>query len=150
MKILVVNGPNLNNLCIRDESHYGSESLSDVITTIEKFSKELGVETNFFQSNSEGELVSFIQKEASSSDGIVINAGALTHYGLSLKDSLIDAKIPLVEVHISNIHQREKYRRTSVVESVAIGQVAGFGTSGYLYAIELLIHYLENAIEVSK
>ena len=150
MKILVVNGPNLNNLGKRDESHYGSESFRDVITTIEKFSKELGVETIFFQSNSEGELVSFIQKEASSSDGIVINAGALTHYGLSLKDSLIDAKIPLVEVHISNIHQREKYRRTSVVESVAIGQVAGFGTSGYLYAIELLIHYLENAIEVSK
>ena len=146
MKILVVNGPNLNNLGKRDESHYGSESFRDVITTIENFSKELGVETNFFQSNSEGELVSFIQKEASSSDGIVINAGALTHYGLSLKDSLIDAKIPLVEVHISNIHQREKYRRTSVVESVAIGQVAGFGTSGYLYAIELLIHYLENAI----
>ena len=146
MKILVVNGPNLNNLGKRDESHYGSESFRDVITTIEKFSKELGVETIFFQSNSEGELVSFIQKEASSSDGIVINAGALTHYGLSLKDSLIDAKIPLVEVHISNIHQREKYRRTSVVESVAIGQVAGFGTSGYLYAIELLIHYLENAI----
>ena len=150
MKILVVNGPNLNNLGKRDESHYGSESFRDVITTIEKFSKELGVETIFFQSNSEGELVSFIQKETSTSDGIVINAGALTHYGLSLKDSLIDAKIPLVEVHISNIHQREKYRRTSVVESVAIGQVAGFGTSGYLYAIELLIHYLENAIEVSK
>jgi 3-dehydroquinate dehydratase-2 len=146
VKILVVNGPNLNNLGKRDESHYGSESFSDVISKIENFSKEVGVETNVFQSNSEGELISFIQKEASTSDGIVINAGALTHYGLSLKDSLIDAKIPLVEIHISNIHQREKYRRTSVVESVAIGQVAGFGTSGYLYAIELLIHYLENAI----
>ena len=146
MKILVVNGPNLNNLGKRDESHYGSEPFSDVISKIENFSKEVGVETNVFQSNSEGELISFIQKEASTSDGIVINAGALTHYGLSLKDSLIDAKIPLVEIHISNIHQREKYRRTSVVESVAIGQVAGFGTSGYLYAIELLIHYLENAI----
>ena len=145
MKILVVNGPNLNNLGKRDESHYGSELFSDVITMIEKFSKEAGVETNCFQSNSEGELISFIQNEASSSDGIVINAGALTHYGLSLRDSLIDSKIPLVEIHISNIHQREKYRRTSVVESVAIGQVAGFGTSGYLYAIELLIHHLENA-----
>ena len=95
MKILVVNGPNLNNLGKRDESHYGSESFSDVISKIEKFSKEVGVETNVFQSNSEGELISFIQKEASTSDGIVINAGALTHYGLSLKDSLIDAKIPL-------------------------------------------------------
>ena len=146
MKILVVNGPNLNNLGKRDESHYGAESFSEVITSIEQFSKELGIEVKFSQSNSEGELINFIQKEASTSDGIVINAGALTHYGLSLKDSLIDAQIPLVEIHISNIHQREEYRRTSVVEPVAIGQVAGFGTSGYLYAMELLINYLENAI----
>ena len=146
MKILVVNGPNLNNLGKRDESHYGAESFSEVITSIEQFSKELGIEVKFSQSNSEGELISFIQKEASTSDGIVINAGALTHYGLSLKDSLIDAHIPLVEIHISNIHQREEYRRTSVVEPVAIGQVAGFGTSGYLYAMELLVNYLENAI----
>tara|TARA_B100000470_G_scaffold198624_1_gene169307 strand:+ start:115 stop:555 length:441 start_codon:yes stop_codon:yes gene_type:complete len=146
VKILVVNGPNLNNLGKRDESHYGSESFSEVITSIEQFSKELGIEVKFSQSNSEGELISFIQKEASTSDGIVINAGALTHYGLSLKDSLIDAHIPLVEIHISNIHQREEYRRTSVVEPVAIGQVAGFGTSGYLYAMELLVNYLENAI----
>ncbi|HJO59379.1 MAG TPA: type II 3-dehydroquinate dehydratase [SAR202 cluster bacterium] len=146
MKILVINGPNLNNLGKRDESHYGAESFSEVITSIEQFSKELGIEVKFSQSNSEGELISFIQKEASTSDGIVINAGALTHYGLSLKDSLIDAHIPLVEIHISNIHQREEYRRTSVVEPVAIGQVAGFGTSGYLYALELLINYLENAI----
>ena len=146
MKILVINGPNLNNLGKRDESHYGAESFSEVITSIEQFSKELGIEVKFSQSNSEGELINFIQKEASTSDGIVINAGALTHYGLSLKDSLIDAQIPLVEIHISNIHQREEYRRTSVVEPVAIGQVAGFGTSGYLYAMELLINYLENAI----
>jgi len=146
VKILVVNGPNLNNLGKRDESHYGSESFSEVITSIEQFSKELGIEVKFSQSNSEGELISFIQKEASTSNGIVINAGALTHYGLSLKDSLIDAHIPLVEIHISNIHQREEYRRTSVVEPVAIGQVAGFGTSGYLYAMELLVNYLENAI----
>ena len=146
MKILVVNGPNLNNLGKRDESHYGAEPFSEVITSIEQFSKELGIEVKFSQSNSEGELINFIQKEASTSDGIVINAGALTHYGLSLKDSLIDAQIPLVEIHISNIHQREEYRRTSVVEPVAIGQVAGFGTSGYLYAMELLVNYLENAI----
>tara|TARA_B100001245_G_C22839475_1_gene403554 strand:+ start:322 stop:762 length:441 start_codon:yes stop_codon:yes gene_type:complete len=146
VKILVVNGPNLNNLGKRDESHYGAESFNEVITSIEQFSKELGIEVKFSQSNSEGELISFIQKEASTSDGIVINAGALTHYGLSLKDSLIDAHIPLVEIHISNIHQREEYRRTSVVEPVAIGQVAGFGTSGYLYAMELLVNYLENAI----
>jgi len=78
--------------------------------------------------------------------GIVINGGALTHYGLSLKDSLMDAATPLVEIHISNIHQREIYRRNSVVEPISIGQVAGFGTSGYLYALELLVNYLRNDI----
>ena len=77
--------------------------------------------------------------------GIVINAGAITHYGLSLKDSLLDAGVPIVEIHISNIHQREEYRRNSVVESLAVGQVAGFGTRGYVYALELIVNYLENS-----
>ena len=95
---------------------------------------------------SEGDLVTFIQNQSDDCDGIVINAGAITHYGLSLKDSLLDARIPLVEIHISNIHQREEYRRSSVVESVAVGQVAGFGTLGYIYALELMVNYLENGI----
>ena len=148
MKILVINGPTLNNLGRRDESYYGYESYDDVIENIKKHGQILQIEIAFFHGNSEGELVSFIQKKAREYHGIVINAGALTHYTLSLKDSLLDAGTPLVEIHISNIHQREEYRRNSVVESVAIGQVAGFGTSGYLYALELLVNYLRNEIEL--
>ncbi|HCE75650.1 MAG TPA: 3-dehydroquinate dehydratase [Dehalococcoidia bacterium] len=146
MKVLVINGPNLNNLGSRDKSFYGSESYQDVIQNIEEYAEILQVEVTFFQGNSEGELISFIQKEVDEFDGIVINGGALTHYGLSLKDSLMDAATPLVEIHISNIHQREIYRRNSVVEPISIGQVAGFGTSGYLYALELLVNYLRNDI----
>lgn len=146
MKILIINGPNLNNLGKRDESHYGSESYKDVIESVGKYATKLGVDVSFFHSNSEGDLVTFIQNQSDDCDGIVINAGAITHYGLSLKDSLLDARIPLVEIHISNIHQREEYRRSSVVESVAVGQVAGFGTLGYIYALELMVNYLENGI----
>ena len=146
MKILIINGPNLNNLGKRDESHYGSESYKDVVDSIGNQAAKLGVDVSFFQSNSEGELVTFIQNESGVCDGIVINAGAITHYGLSLKDSLLDAGTPLVEIHISNIHQREEYRRNSVVESVAVGQVAGFGTRGYNYALELIVNYLKNGI----
>ncbi len=146
MRILIINGPNLNNLGKRDESQYGSESYKDVVEAVGRQAKKLSVEVSFFQSNSEGELVTFIQNESSGCDGIVINAGAITHYGLSLKDCLLDAKIPLVEIHISNIHRREEYRRNSVVEPVAVGQVAGFGTQGYIYALELMVNYLRNGI----
>ena len=145
MKILIINGPNLNNLGKRDESYYGSESYKDIMEVVGNEATKLGVDVSFFQSNSEGELVTFIQNEYSACDGIVINAGAITHYGLSLKDSLLDAGVPIVEIHISNIHQREEYRRNSVVESVAVGQVAGFGTRGYVYALELIVNYLKNA-----
>ena len=145
MKILIINGPNLNNLGKRDESYYGSESYKDIVEVVGNEATKLGVDVSFFQSNSEGELVTFIQNEYSACGGIVINAGAITHYGLSLKDSLLDAGVPIVEIHISNIHQREEYRRNSVVEWVAVGQVAGFGTRGYVYALELIVNYLKNA-----
>ena len=144
MRILIINGPNLNNLGNRDESHYGSESYEDIVQSVRNQAATLSVDVSFFQSNSEGELVTFIQKESKTCDGIVINAGAITHYGLSLKDCLLDARIPLVEIHISNIHKREAYRRNSVVESVSVGQVAGFGTRGYIYALELMVNYLKN------
>jgi len=146
MKILIINGPNLNNLGNRDASHYGSESYKDIVQSVRDQAAILGVDVSFFQSNSEGELVTFIQNESKICDGIVINAGAITHYGLSLKDCLLDAKIPLVEIHISNIHKREEYRRNSVIESVAVGQVAGFGTQGYIYALELMVNHLKNGI----
>ena len=144
MKILIINGPNLNNLGSRDSSIYGSMTLSEINDYLLRFANDIGVELSFFQSNHEGDLVDFIQKNTLSSDGILINAGAITHYGLSLKDAIVDSQLPVVETHISNIHSREKFRRTSVLESVSVGQVAGFGWKSYVYALDLLLDYLNS------
>ena len=144
MKFLIINGPNLNNLGSRDSSIYGSMTLSEINDYLLRFANDIGVELSFFQSNHEGDLVDFIQQNTLSSDGILINAGAITHYGLSLKDAIVDSQLPVVETHISNIHSREKFRRTSVLESVSVGQVAGFGWKSYVYALDLLLDYLNS------
>ena len=144
MKILIINGPNLNNLGSRDSNIYGSMTLSEINDYLLFFANDIGVELSFFQSNHEGDLVDFIQQNTLSSDGILINAGAITHYGLSLKDAIVDSQLPVVETHISNIHSREKFRRTSVLESVSVGQVAGFGWKSYVYALDLLLDYLNS------
>ena len=99
---------------------------------------------DFFQSSQEGALIDYIHDKMGSCSGIIINAGALTHYGLSLKDAVLEAKVPIVEVHISNIHSREKYRRHSVIEGVAVGQIAGLGWKGYSYGLELLVNYIRD------
>ena len=143
MKILLINGPNLNMLGQREGTIYGSETLDSVTKNMKIFALSMNIELEHFQSNSESDLVTFIQNNANSSEGIIINAGALTHYGLSLKDALIDASIPIVEVHISNIHSRESYRRDSVIAPIALGQIIGIGTKGYTYALEFLYDYLE-------
>ena len=137
MKILVVNGPNLNALGRRDPAHYGAESLERVEARLVERARELGVEIELFQSNEEGEIVGFLQG-AEGASGLIINAGALTHYGLSLRDALADARLPIVEVHISNIHAREEFRRHSVIAPIAVGQIAGLGTQGYELALEFL------------
>ena len=139
MKILIINGPNLNNLGRRDPGHYGSATLSEIEEAVATKAGDLNVEVAFFQSNHEGDIVDFIQKSADGSDGIIINAGALTHYGLSMRDALTDAGLPIIEVHISNIHARDEYRRHSVVADMAVGQIAGFGWRGYLYALDFLV-----------
>ena len=135
MKILVVNGPNLNALGRRDPSHYGAESLEQIEGDLVERATELGVEVELFQSNEEGEIVSFLQR-AEGASGLIINAGALTHYGLSLRDALVDSRLPIAEVHISNIHAREEFRRHSVIAPIAVGQIAGLGTQGYALALE--------------
>ena len=104
MRILILNGPNLNVLGARDTSHYGYKTLDDVLTDIKDTADRLGVDIGHFQSNHEGELINYIQQESGNSDGIVINGGALTHYGLSVRDALTDAKLPVVEIHLSLIH----------------------------------------------
>ena len=139
MKILVINGPNLNMLGKRELSLYGVKSLADIEALIEKKARDLDVDVETFQSNSEGAIIDYLQEAASDAEGIVVNAGALTHYGLSLRDALVDSRLPIVEVHLSNIHARERFRRRSVVADIAQGQIAGLGWRGYIFALEFLV-----------
>jgi len=139
MRILVINGPNLNMLGKRDPSQYGLDSLDAIEERIGDRAKELGIEATFFQSNHEGAIVDYLQASTAEADGIVINAGALTHYGLSMRDALADSRLPVIEVHLSNIHAREEFRRRSVIASIAVGQIAGLGWRGYLLALEYLV-----------
>ena len=141
-KILVINGPNLNNLGRRDPGQYGSMTLPEIEAAVKDRARELGVEVAFFQSNHEGAIVDFLQESSEDADGIVINPAALTGVGYSLGDALRDAGLPLIEVHLSNIHAREEFRRHSVVAPIAVGQIAGLGWRGYLYALEHITHHL--------
>lgn len=136
--ILVINGPNLNNLGKRDASIYGTTTLAQIQDSISVKAAELGVEAKFFQSNHEGLIVDFIQKSSDGASGVIINAGALTQVGYSILDALLDAGLPFIEVHLSNIHARERFRQRSVFASKAIGQMAGFGPAGYIYALDHL------------
>ncbi len=139
MKVLVVNGPNLNLLGMRDPGQYGSETLDEICGRVRARAAEMGVELEFFQSNHEGSLIDFLQRSARGADGLVINPGALTHYGLSLRDAVADAGLPFVEVHLSDIHSREEFRRHSVLEDIALLQIAGHRGDGYVMALEALV-----------
>lgn len=144
-RILVINGPNLNNLGKRDAGHYGSITLADIEERIAARAEQLGIEVAFFQSNHEGAMVDWIQSESSNAAGIIINAGALTQVGYSILDAILDSKLPVVEVHISNIHAREEFRRNSVIAPFALGQIAGLGWRGYVFALESLVAHVEEA-----
>ena len=143
VSFLILNGPNINMLGRRDTSLYGSKTLEEVNQEIKWVANELGVEVIFYQSNLEGELVNCIQEHWGKIQGIVLNAGALTHYGLSLKDALIDSRLPVVEVHLSNPLAREDWRRVSVISDVARGQIAGFGWRSYTSALKVLSEVVE-------
>lgn len=142
MNILVINGPNLNNLGRRDAAHYGTTTLAEIEARLRARAAELGADVVVFQSNHEGAIVDFIQRETDGANGVIVNAGALTHYGYSMRDALADARLPIVEVHLSNIHARDEYRRHSVVADMAEGQIAGLGWRGYLYALDYLVSRL--------
>lgn len=143
MKILVIHGPNLNMLGRRDKTIYGEKTLQQIDALLKKEAKALGVDVLTFQSNHEGALIDFIQEQADSAQGIVINPGALTHYGLSLLDALVDSRLPVIEVHISDIYHREKWRAKSVIAPIAEKQVIGMGWRGYVTALQILAGQLK-------
>jgi 3-dehydroquinate dehydratase-2 len=142
--VLVINGPNLNRLGKRNPDQYGTVTLAQVEESIRSRADELGVSVKTYQSNHEGDIVDYIQEHGGEADGVVINGGALTQVGYSILDALLDAQVQIIEVHISNIHAREEFRRHSVIAPYAIGQVAGLGWRGYLYALDELAARVTN------
>ncbi|MGN1131161.1 MAG: type II 3-dehydroquinate dehydratase [Ruminococcus sp.] len=137
-KILVLLGPNLNMVGIREKGIYGNESADSISDQIIEYAKNNGFSADIYQSNHEGDLIDKIHSGKDIYDGVVINAGALTHYSYALRDAIASIKIPFVEVHMSNIHAREEFRHTSVISPVCVGQIAGFGKNSYFLAISAL------------
>lgn len=135
-KILILNGPNLNMLGTREPEIYGSDSLDDVRALCEKRARELSLEIDFRQSNSEADLIEWIQGARGAYAGIILNAGALTHTSVALLDALLASQVPAIEVHLSNIFRRESYRRQSYVSEAARGLICGFGAYGYALALD--------------
>jgi 3-dehydroquinate dehydratase-2 len=135
MKILVIHGPNLNLLGKREPDIYGTFTLDDINTRLAALAVDLGVEVSFYQSNHEGELVQKIQEAMGVCQAIVINPGAYTHTSVALRDAISSTGIPTVETHISNIYQREEFRKHSYISGVAVGQITGFGADSYLLAL---------------
>jgi 3-dehydroquinate dehydratase-2 len=139
MKILLIHGPNLNMLGRREPGIYGHTTLPQIDAAVQERAAAAGATLLALQSNHEGALIDFLQAEGWDADGIIINPGALTHYGLALRDALASLSAPIIEVHLSNVYKREAFRHTSVVAPVATGQIAGLGWRGYMLALEWLL-----------
>ncbi|TCK98371.1 3-dehydroquinate dehydratase [Natranaerovirga hydrolytica] len=143
-KILVINGPNINFLGIREASIYGQQTYKDLEEMIIKKGEKENINITVFQSNSEGDIINTIQEAYYDKvDGIVINPGAYTHYSIAIRDAIASVNIPTIEVHISNIHKREAFRHQSVTAPVCVGQIAGLGLKGYMLGIDGIISHLE-------
>jgi 3-dehydroquinate dehydratase-2 len=141
-KILVLNGPNLNLLGTRQPEIYGKLTLAQIEKKVRALAEELGVEIDFRQSNSEGELVTWIQQAAGNFAALVINPAAYTHTSLAIRDAISAVGIPAIEIHISNIHRREPFRHHSYIAEVAVGQIAGFGAQSYLLGLRAAVECL--------
>ncbi|MCZ2260097.1 type II 3-dehydroquinate dehydratase [Sporosarcina sp. G11-34] len=140
MKLLILNGPNLNRLGKREPEIYGHETLDDMEIKLTKLASEHNVQVSFFQSNTEGTLIDRIHEAADDgTDGIIFNPGAFTHYSIALRDAIGSVSVPAIEVHISNVHNRESFRQTSVIAPVCLGQMTGFGTNGYILAMHAFL-----------
>lgn len=145
VKLLLVNGPNLNLLGTREPGIYGHATLQDIVEAVRHEATAAGCEILDFQSNHEGEILDFIQQHSPTVDGLIINPGALSHYSIALRDAISGTGVTTIEVHLSNIHQREEFRHHSVISAVARGQIVGFGPYGYQLALQWLIHNRQKA-----
>ena len=143
-KIIIINGPNLNLLGEREKEKYGNFSLKDVENDCLNFSRKNDMEVSFYQSNIEGELIDSIQESRDNYNGLIINAGGYTHTSVAIHDALKIIKIPIIELHITNIYKREEFRHKSLISSVAAGIICGFGTEGYIMSLNAIKKILEN------
>ena len=142
MKLLLINGPNLNLLGTREPEKYGHTTLKDIEEELKNIASELGADLDTFQSNHEGEIIDKIHSIKGKCDGILINAGGLTHTSVSLRDAISSVSVPAVEIHMTNIHAREEFRHTSLISGVCVAQVVGFGKDSYSLALKGLVNYL--------
>lgn len=142
MRLLLVNGPNLNTLGTREPDIYGTTTLAEIVRAVEARAASLGAEVRSIQANGEGAIIDWLQAEQAAADGAIINAGALTHYGIALRDAVAAMGIPVIEVHISNVWKREEFRHTSLLSPVVSGAIVGLGVQGYLLAVDALVRLI--------